>query len=515
MSGLTFDKPLPPALARADALPSLPAVAVEVLRLTQDPDCSLDDLAAILSRDPALSAKILKLANSPVFGPGHEVSTLQRATMVLGMKTVKLMSLSFSLIASLPGDGVGAFDYRGFWRRSLVAGVAGRGLAKVLGDGCADEAFLCGLLSHLGQLVLARCMPEEYDHVLAESDGHWPSIETENRLLGFCHSDVSGTLLEQWGLPPMIAQSVAYMFRPRDLPEESVRDVRELVDRMALVALVVSTLCGQRSGEALQCLHDLAADRFDLNDEQVEEFLLGLGSAIIEMGRLLHLNVDLGERRSIEKILDDARRQIVELSLGTAIDLKSAELRLDQLETRNQELELQTHTDDLTGVLDREAFDKALEREIHARLDGSLPQALGLLRVEIDDFGSLSEVHGQPATDEILRTIGKVLGLSTRKIDLCARYRENEFALLLPRITPNRMETVAERLRCGIETVVASCGGRWLRVTVSIGGACLAKSRSKADAQTLLRTAGACLEEARTGGGNRCEIRSGVDLPRG
>jgi HD-like signal output (HDOD) protein len=86
-------------------------VAAEVLRLTEDEDSTLDELAGALSRDPALSAKLLRLSNSSLFNLGQEITTLQRATMVLGMKTVKLMSLSFSLAGSLPREGeIAAFD---------------------------------------------------------------------------------------------------------------------------------------------------------------------------------------------------------------------------------------------------------------------------------------------------------------------------------------------------------------------------------------------------------------------
>ena len=131
MSVYVFEKELPDALKKADNLPSLPAVALDVLRLSQDEDVTLDAMATCLSRDPALSAKLLKLANSSLFGFGKEVTTLQRATMMLGMKTVKLMALSFSLAGSLPRKGrSGGFDYGEYWRRSLVCAVSARSLAK-------------------------------------------------------------------------------------------------------------------------------------------------------------------------------------------------------------------------------------------------------------------------------------------------------------------------------------------------------------------------------------------------
>ena len=89
-------------LDEAERLPSMPAVAAEMLRLIEDETSSLDDFANALSMDPALAGKMLKMANSGLFALGAPVTTLQRATMVLGLKTVKLMSLSVSLVGSLP-----------------------------------------------------------------------------------------------------------------------------------------------------------------------------------------------------------------------------------------------------------------------------------------------------------------------------------------------------------------------------------------------------------------------------
>ena len=105
-----------------------------MLRLSRDPEASLDDMAQVLSRDPALCTKMLRTANSARFSLGHEVTTLQQATMVLGMKSVRLMALSFSLASSLPKSGSGSFDYDGYWRRSLVSAVAAQSLALQVGS---------------------------------------------------------------------------------------------------------------------------------------------------------------------------------------------------------------------------------------------------------------------------------------------------------------------------------------------------------------------------------------------
>ena len=167
-----------------------------MLRITSSEDASIQDLARTIARDPALSAKLLKLANSSMFRRGSEVTTLDEATMRLGLKTVKLMSLSFSLADSLPRSGSGDFDYGAFWQRSIVMTVSGRSLARLVGSKHDDEAYLCGLLSGIGQLVLVGSMGEEYAAVLERTAGDTPDPNLEREVMGFDSHQVGGVMLE-------------------------------------------------------------------------------------------------------------------------------------------------------------------------------------------------------------------------------------------------------------------------------------------------------------------------------
>ena len=246
MPEVVFPRDLPELVSRAENLPTVPAVALEALRLTQDDESTLDDLARVLEQDPALAAKLLKLANSSLFHLGQDVTSLQRAVMVLGMKTVKLMSLSFSLVSELPSGSTPAgssetFDLAGYWRRSLIAAVAGRSFARLVRSRLGDEAFLCGILSHLGQLVLARSLPTSYAEVLEASTG-WPTLRTEQRILGFHHGDVSGALLSEWGLPHSLTVPVSFAFRLHELPSDTAGDTRELALLVGIAGLAVAIL---------------------------------------------------------------------------------------------------------------------------------------------------------------------------------------------------------------------------------------------------------------------------------
>lgn len=309
-------KRLPAALMHAPELPSIPAIAVEVMRLTQDPQCTLDQLAHTIGGDPALSIKLLQLANSSLFNLGQEVTTLQRATIVLGMKTVKLMSLSFSLVDALPRTSEGSFDAPAYWRRSISCAVAGRALAKVRRAAHGDEAFLCGLLAYIGQMICARALPEDYARVLRECDGRWPGLEDEQRVLGFHHADVSAALLESWGLPALLRVPIAYAPRARELPRETQAELRELTLTLTLADLVACVLCDARPSEALAALQRLGSERFELDARQLDELLLHIEAGVDETAALLA--IELPAASSAQALLRAARLQIVGLSRARA-----------------------------------------------------------------------------------------------------------------------------------------------------------------------------------------------------
>ncbi len=496
---------LPGILAEIDRLPSLPAAMVEVLRLSRDERSTIEDLARAIGRDPALSAKLLKLANSSLFGQGQEVRTLPRAVVVLGLKTVKLMSLSFSLLGSLPRGREAAFDYDVFWERSLIAAVAGRTFAKRC-RGQEDEAFLCGLLKHMGKLIMARCLPEAYAPVLARSRG-WPEAGVEQELLGFDSAQVAAALLRTWDLPPVIHRSIEHQ-SPEDLSDVG-RDVRYQTDVLCVTSLVEDLLLGTEKGAALEALEREAEGRLGLAPPTVEALLLGLEPELREAAELL--SVPLQEGRTHEALLEEARQQIVQVSLGTALELDRVERRTRELELENQELESRALTDGLTGLPNRAAFDRCWLKHVRLRLGSEIPRALGLLMIDVDRFKGFNDTYGHASGDEVLRMVGSVLRSATRKGDL--RYGGEEFAVIAPSVTAFGLKSLAERLRRAVAEAVLEVDLKKLSVTVSLGGACVTRLASEADGTELVKLADRLLYQAKAGGRNRCELYTGRELP--
>ena len=145
-------------LKASNRLPSPPGVALRILELARSDDTSLEDLAKILSSDPALASRLLKFANSPSAGFGRQISTLDEAVNQIGLRGVQLMALSFSLVSSGKVDVCPSFALDLFWSRSLACAVSAKIFATSAGRIDPNEAFIVGLLFHIGQLAMLRRM---------------------------------------------------------------------------------------------------------------------------------------------------------------------------------------------------------------------------------------------------------------------------------------------------------------------------------------------------------------------
>lgn len=507
----TRSREIPAFLTQAENLPSLPAVAIDILRLSRSDDVELADMANAISRDPALAGKMLKLANSAMFSTGsHQITTLQRAVMQLGMKTVKLMSLSFSLVSTVPTKSSGGFDIDKYWEYSLIGAVSARNLMERSGSLQTDEAFLCGLLGHIGKLVLSQCMPVEFTEV-ASNEGGWPSHAKEIESLGFSSADVAAALLEAWELPSIIVQPVSHMFEPSGMPVDLSEDSKRLVQIMHIAQLATDVQCGSRRGEALAAFQAATAEQLEWDEEQCTQFFLELEEGIAEGAKLMDMKLE--GRQSPAEILAEARNQMIHVSLGTAADLNVANRRAQELASRADELHRQATTDALTGLPNRAAVNAFLKEQLEARLNGRVPRALGVVMVDVDKFKVFNDTHGHQAGDAVLEMVGRVFARETRRVDLGARYGGEEFIVVCPQSNPFGLKTLAERLRTAIESEAVEFEGKTLKVTASFGAACVSTIEGMTDGQKLIKLADHYLYKAKENGRNRCEVYPKMKFP--
>jgi len=188
------------------SLPSLPEAALEVLAACRAEEIDLQQIASILSRDPAMAARVLAAANVAAFGWG-EVASLPRAVLLLGANRVLCVVLTFSLLSARRQGTANGFDYGAFWRRAIYAAIAARAIAEEYGlEG--DEALLAGLLQDFGCLALAEALGARYGQIHRDARGnHWRLADLERDRLGATHVDVTCFLAQRWRLPARLREA--------------------------------------------------------------------------------------------------------------------------------------------------------------------------------------------------------------------------------------------------------------------------------------------------------------------
>jgi HD-like signal output (HDOD) protein len=196
-------------------LPALPAIAMEVVDMVDDPKTSASKLGKLISTDQALTAKVLKIANSPFYGFPKKISTIDFAIIVLGYDALKELLISISLVSSLQKKSDSIFDAKAFWDHAITSGVLARRLARDLGYRISGEVFVGGLLHDMGVSVLNRYFNNEHKRIMEiarETD--LTSMEAEESVLGVSHAEVGGWLAERWNLPDHLVEAISLHHAP-------------------------------------------------------------------------------------------------------------------------------------------------------------------------------------------------------------------------------------------------------------------------------------------------------------
>src|SRR5271170_4075777 len=197
-------------LRRLVNFPSPPGVATHIIELAQDPDIEMGKVAKALSMDSALSTKVLRIANSPLYAQRRKSENLRQALVVLGLNATLTLALSFSLVKSLRGGKSNGLNYDLYWRRALLAATAARALADALHQTLAEEIFLAALLQDVGMLALDKAVPDLYSDGERLQRNHIALAEHEKKRLQVDHAHIGGWLMEGWNLPERLHRAITH-----------------------------------------------------------------------------------------------------------------------------------------------------------------------------------------------------------------------------------------------------------------------------------------------------------------
>jgi putative nucleotidyltransferase with HDIG domain len=198
-------------------LPSVPAVYQQLVNATASDDVAVEDIGDIIAQDIAMTAKVLQLANSAVFGLRHPVTSASRAAVVLGVETLKTLVLSVGVFQKFEGQACAGFSIDGLMKHSLCVANASRKLAiaEKLDREFVDLAFTAGILHDIGKLALFASDPKKFEAACKESaENQTHSTESEMAMFGADHASVGAHVLGMWGVPQAVVEVVALHHRP-------------------------------------------------------------------------------------------------------------------------------------------------------------------------------------------------------------------------------------------------------------------------------------------------------------
>ncbi len=255
-------------------LPTLPSVIFNLEVALKDEESGAEEVARIMTEDPSLTSKVLRLANSPYFQPvTGPVSSVAAAIARLGFREVGRLCTTVAIIRTFDDMG-GHLDHEAFWKHSIAAGIAGRIIKRYGGDKYEfgeDEAYVAGLVHDVGGLVLDQYFPDVYVRIHVTGDEQDMSYaEVERLALKIDHGGIGAHLLEKWNIPESIVEAVRWHHQP----DQARAEHRRLADVVHLADFFCTCLgVGEGSDGPMRGFSKAAWEELDLSVGDITDII--------------------------------------------------------------------------------------------------------------------------------------------------------------------------------------------------------------------------------------------------
>jgi HD-like signal output (HDOD) protein len=205
----------------SNEIPTIGPVVSEVMRLVSDPNADFRAIGQVVGRDPVLTARVLKVANSSYYGLRGEVASVERAVGLLGLAEVRNIALSISVIADFSARfGGETFNWERFWEHSSGCALISRVFSRMLKLPTGGEEYVTGLLHDVGKILLGHHFPEEFTLALELAADEWLGMaEAEQRVFGTDHARLGEWLATRWSFPATIRNAIAWHHEPERAQE--------------------------------------------------------------------------------------------------------------------------------------------------------------------------------------------------------------------------------------------------------------------------------------------------------
>jgi HD-like signal output (HDOD) protein len=263
-------------LSNVKDLPPMPQTVIKAREIIANPRSDFKDLAALFETDQAIAAKILKLANSPYYGFGGKVSSIQRASVILGHKTLgELISMGgASSILSKRLDGYG-LDAGALWKHSLAVAFGSRIIAQKVDPSLLNDAFTSGLIHDTGKLILDKYITERWDEFetfMADSEETF--LSAEKAILELDHAQAASEVCKAWNIPKTLTIAIKYHHVPSRSNDSVLAYIVHVADAIAMM-----TGLGMGVDGSMYKLDDGAMEYLGIKEDAINEIMTEVLSA--------------------------------------------------------------------------------------------------------------------------------------------------------------------------------------------------------------------------------------------
>lgn len=491
-------------------LPTLPEVAMRVVEIARQDDPDFDELAATVRTDPAISARLLKTANSALFGRRTQVSSVESAIPALGASLVRTLVLGFSLGNRVTGDSLRLRHHaQRIWRSSLIQATTAELLAQRISASDPPTWFLAGMLQDIGRLAMLAGLKNQYADVVGTSGGFQAEKKSEQCAFGFTHVDVSVELCHMWNLEDGIVEAIS---RHHAAAADAAQDLPEDESHLA-VALAVSSQTADYFSSVVhsrECKRSVIDDslirHFGVPPDELVELFSEVDRRVSEVA--ISMGIDIGDAPPLEDILAEAQAALAKLAVQSQLEAVQAHRKLAESKRRLKtvlneckELKETACRDSLTGTYNRAFLEDAINLELKRFRESGRP--LGFLFLDVDRFKQLNDTHGHQQGDQTLCEVAEVLKTSVRPSDFVVRYGGDEFLVILIDVAEFMVKQIAERIRSRIAGLASQGNDQAPTVSSSIGALiCDPSGRKHPTCETILREVDGAMYQAKKGGGN-------------
>jgi len=479
--------------------PSPSRVAADVISLAQNPDIEISKVATAISRDPAMAAKLLRIANSAFYAQRRPSQNIRQSLVIIGLNAALTLALSFSLVSTLRACKPNGIDYRRYWRRTLLAATATRAFAERVCKGRDEDAFLSGLLQDVATLAIDRASADFYGE-LPQGASHKQQIEYErSRLNGKDHAYYGGELLRAWRLPASLCQSIEHSHNPTSADLNT--DDGKITYCVALGSELAEAALAHDRSKLLPDLADLTARWVGIRGDQFTEIVTRVLKLIPEAEELYETSIL--DPEEAETLLEQARELMTVRNLSALRDVQALQETTAVLMNRTEELEDASRRDQLTGTLNRMWLERMLEREYTQAVMFS--RSLSIALINLDHFRRINDVIGHEGGDLILKSVADTIQASVRGSDILGRFSGDTFLVILPGTDEILAAQVAARFLQSVNNIPHATSQQPMNITVSVGLATYTPRHRFTNATDLLQAADHALYRAKLTGRNRVE----------